>query len=564
VTPASSTAQRMIAERLAAADDHALAELFAAHRISPGANPAAAWRDLFDVAETLLHPDQVALALSHADRDLLADLASGVPRRTLALTDDRGLALPAVAAQLEKADIAHAALSVPRPASESEAAHAAERAFTTIASLADLVISTLAKPLSRVGTGALSAVERRRLADEGLAQTPEEADMLVQLGLATDLLRGEGRRIGATADGSDWVRLSTRERWSDLAIRFRDALPRGLRDGPGWIDPALWPGIHPLDASWPARAEGWSEFARLIGLIADGAPPSEPEWATPLRRGRDIDTAPLVALMPGEVDRVYLQNDLTAISPGLLEPALDVRLRGMTTRESHAQASAYRFTEGTITRALSTGETSEGMREFLSQLSLTGIPQPLEYLIRRSAERHGLVRVSRDSATGQTLVSSDDRDLMRTIEVDRALGALGLTSDGEALRSKASRDVVFWALSDARYPAVVLDDDGSVAHAERHGIVEGVGDADPYSALIARLRESHGEGTDRAWLERELDAAIRDRTSVVVAVRMPDGSERELTLEPTGLGGGRLRGRDAAAEVERTLPVGLIASVRPL
>lgn len=45
---------------------------------------------------------------------------------------------------------------------------------------------------------------------------------------------------------------------------------------------------------------------------------------------------------------------------------------------------------------------------------------------------------------------------------------------------------------------------------------------------------------------------------------MPDGSERELTLEPTGLGGGRLRGRDAAAEVERTLPVGLIASVRPL
>ena len=426
------------------------------------------------------------------------------------------------------------------------------------------MISTLAKPLSRVGTGALSAVERRRLADEGLAQTPEEADMLVRLGLATDLLRGEGRRIGATADGSAWVRLSTRERWSALAERFRDALPRGLRDGRGWTDPALWSGTYPLDASWPARADAWTEFARLIGLISDGAPPSEPEWAAPLRLGGDADTATLVALMPGEVDRVYLQNDLTAISPGLLEPALDVRLRGMTTRESHAQASAYRFTEGTITRALSTGETSEGMREFLSQLSLTGIPQPLEYLIRRSAERHGLVRVSRDALTGQTVVASDDRDLLRTIEVDRALGALGFTSDGEALRSKASRDVVFWALSDARYPAVVLDDGGSVAHAERHGVVEDAGGSEPYAALIARLRESHGEGTDRAWLERELDAAIRDRTAVVVAVRMPDGSERELTLEPTGLGGGRLRGRDAAAEVERTLPVGLIASVRPL
>ncbi|MGO2598638.1 helicase-associated domain-containing protein [Microbacterium gubbeenense] len=562
MTPASSTAQRMIAERLAAAADHELSMLFAVHRISPGANPATSWHDLFDVAETFLHADHVAMALSRAHRDLLADLASGTPRRTLTLTDDAGLALPSVAARLAQENISRAETSSPAPADATAAAHAAERAFTTLTALADIVIATLTKPLVRVGSGSLSAVERRRLADERVAGSPEEADLLVRLASATGLLHAQDRRIGATDDGSAWVRLSTAERWSMLATRLRDALPRGLRDGRGWIDTKSWPGAYPLDPAWPAEAETWLAFARLVGLIADAH--AEPAWAAPIRRGEDPDPAPLTALMPGEVDRVFLQNDLTAISPGLLEPALDVRLRGMTTRESHAQASAYRFTEGSITRALSTGETSDGMREFLAELSLTGIPQPLEYLIGRSADRHGLVRVAEDPATGRTVVSSPERDLLRTLEVDRAIGGLGLSASGDALVSRASRDVVFWALTDARYPAIALNDDGSVAHAERHGVVASGDDDDAYAGLIARLRDAHGEGSDRAWLERELDAAIREKTALVVAIRMPDGSERELTLEPTGLGGGRLRGRDAAAEVERTLPVGLIASVRPL
>ena len=40
---------------------------------------------------------------------------------------------------------------------------------------------------------------------------------------------------------------------------------------------------------------------------------------------------------------------------------------------------------------------------------------------------------------------------------------------------------------------------------------------------------------------------------------MPDGSVVDYLLEPTGVGGGRLRGRDRAADIERTLP---LSSVR--
>ncbi len=41
------------------------------------------------------------------------------------------------------------------------------------------------------------------------------------------------------------------------------------------------------------------------------------------------------------------------------------------------------------------GETASSILEFLGAVSLTGMPQPLEYLIESTATRHGLVRVQR-------------------------------------------------------------------------------------------------------------------------------------------------------------------------
>ena len=105
----------------------------------------------------------------------------------------------------------------------------------------------------------------------------------------------------------------------------------------------------------------------------------EPDWAaTAAQRGALRTPAALTALLPAEVDRIFLQNDLTAIAPGPLAPALDVRLRTMAARESAAQASSYRFTPESIAHAFVAGETEESILEFLGALSLTGIPQPLE------------------------------------------------------------------------------------------------------------------------------------------------------------------------------------------
>ena len=87
---------------------------------------------------------------------------------------------------------------------------------------------------------------------------------------------------------------------------------------------------------------------------------------------------------------------------------------------------------------------------------------------------------------------------------------------------------------------------------------------DRYAALIARLRAARGTDADAAWLQRELEHAAKQRTILAVEVAMPDGSARELVLEVTGFGGGRLRGRDVAGDVERTLPISSIRSTRPV
>jgi hypothetical protein len=301
------------------------------------------------------------------------------------------------------------------------------------------------------------------------------------------------------------------------------------------------------------------ERARLLGLIADDG--TEPMWAEPVRAGLAPDATALAELLPAEVDRIFLQNDLTAISPGPLAPALDVRLRAIAARESAAQASSYRFTGESIARALVSGETEESIIGFLEDLSLTGIPQPLRYLVAQTAQRHGLVRVSTDPETGRTRIESDDQTLIQAMAIDQGLRPLALAKHVDSLTTRVGRDTVYWALTDARYPATPVDEHGTVLTGDRYPLVEASTPEQPdHSILIAALRTRQGPDADAAWLDRELEAAVRARAVLQVTVGMPDGSTRDLLLEATGLGGGRLRGRDRAADVERTLPVSSIRS----
>ena len=559
-----STHARPLAEWLAAASDDDLSALFRAR----GVRADAAWHDFFDAAEGLLDQGSIAKALAALTRPeaiALVGAAHGEP--ILDETRDallaRGLLRPdgtpwaEVLNAIDGRTVPSASADAPPPASDASAsAHAAERAFTTLGAVADLILLARERPIALLTGGAVNAGERKTLVENGV---PAEAiDAVMAIAVDGRLAAVDERRLRPTVRAEEWLRSSAAERWDVVASGFRDALPRGVRTpSGGWISPAGWAGAHPWDPTWPERATAIAERARLLGLMADDG--SEPAWAAALRTGAEPDSASLASLLPAEVDRIFLQNDLTAIAPGPLAPALDVRLRTIAARESAAQASTYRFTPESVAKALVLGETEQGILEFLGHLSLTGIPQPLQYLVTRAAQRHGLVRVSSDAETGYTRIESSDETLVQAMAVDQALRPLALSAHESALTTRVARDTVYWALVDARYPATLVADDGTVLSGERHAPLDAAPPASAdYAPLIATLRAHQGPDADAAWLDRELEAAVRARALLRVTVGMPDGSARDLVLEATGLGGGRLRGLDRTADVERTLPVSSI------
>lgn len=559
-----STSARPLAVRLAASSDAELDGLLRAR----GVRPSATWNDFFDAAESLLEPSSIERALSGLTSHEAAALqraASGgdigphAPSlAALGLIDDDGtVPEPVATIVVARRAVAVPEEHLPEAASASTNAQAAERAFATVGGIADLLLSARRGPLTLVASGALSAGERRRLGDAGIEA--DAVDDLRALAVTAGLARTVDRELLITAAASDWLSTAFAQRWSVLVESFRAGLPRGIRRDGGWVALSAWPSAHPWDASWAARAADLRRLAVLLGLATpEGA---EPPWSAELRTGEPADAAALSALLPSEVDRVFLQNDLTAIAPGPLHPALDNRLRAMTEHDS-AQASSYRFTAESIARALVEGETEQSLIEFLGSLSLTGLPQPLTYLISQTAARHGLVRVAPYDGGG-TRVSSTDDDLLAAIEIDRSLRPLGLIREDSTLLTRVGADTVAWALTDARYPATLVDGEGRAVPASRRRVADDTPASNvSYAALIARLRDHQTSDSDAAWLDRELDAAVRGRAVLLVEVAMPDGSSRELTLEASGLGGGRLRGRDRAADVERTLPVSSIRSVR--
>ncbi|MBV0895446.1 helicase-associated domain-containing protein [Microbacterium sp. NC79] len=562
-----TTDARGLAVALATQSDEALERLFTARDVSP----RVVWRDFFDTAEAFLEPASIQAglrAVTAAQAAALRQLAAGeaLPSVDQALvaagfmTADGTMYAPvaSVVRQLPTAS------NTPADDSSAEpAARAAERAFTTIGNIADLLTVLLTSPLAQIGSGAVSAAERRRLAEANVVDDPDDVDTLLRIGLISGLTATLERTWMATPTGANWLRESNRERWDRIARAIVAYLPAGMRADDGSVVPAhLWPGAYPWDPEWPARASRIRTALFLLGLLtADG---TATPWAAPLLAGGEPDRAALSELLPHEVDQIYLQHDLTAISPGPLEAALDIRLRSMAVRESHAQASTYRFTPSSLMDAVTGGETEETITEFLTKISLTGIPQPLAYLVGETARRHGSIRVGKHG--DETLVTAETNALIDTLAVDQVLRPLGLTRSSLGLVSRVGRDTVAVALADAHYPVILVAADGTPERLQRHRLAEhsAAHEAHAYADLIERLRESARDNSETAWLERELELAVRNRSTVTVTVAIPGADQRTFTLEASGFGGGRLRGRDKAADVERTLPISHITQIETI
>ena len=107
--------------------------------------------------------------------------------------------------------------------------------------------------------------------------------------------------------------------------------------------------------------------------------------------------------------------------------------------------------------------------------------------------------------------------------------------------------VLFWTLADARYPVVAEDAAGEVVALRRERRAGGgIGrrattPRRSWCSGCARSRPASPRRPGTAWLARQLELAIRNKLTVTVTVRLPDGSRGRLPARA-----GRPRRRTAA------------------
>ncbi len=619
-----------LATRLRGMDDAALRLAVARRAVSAGGI-----RDFFDLAEALLDPDSIHGALAHLDRSTITvlALASELSANTERVSDN-GPTLAEVAARLselggsrvpvsyvaERADVLDSLLllnldgkrlvpydavtahlrtwperglpsatelaQTPAPTDLTKGSAedtrlterlAAERAFAAVSSVAELVNELAREPARELSRGGLGLPDTKRIA-QAMSVDVDSVTPLVAMASRAGLVALRGGYWLETEAGETWLLEGTTERWAMIGLSWRTALPPDVRRvlssrpgaawGAGLREFVTW--LYPAGGEW--MAERVTEFTRDAELIGITAHEKTSAAGTALLAGdREAAVAALGEWLPPEVGQVYLQHDLSIVAPGPLAPSIDARLRGLADVESRELASSYRISASSIGRALAAGETAQSLLEFLAGISLTGIPQPLDYLIVESAARYGRVRVGTAPTTDPAIksyVRSDDAASIGTIAVDQTLAHLKLTRvDEHRLVSKFAADVVFWSLNDARYPVAAESADHEIIHLRRHQLAPAENEkaADPAGALVAKLRASDGgeSAAPHAWLARQLDVAIKGKQTVVVSIAMPGGSIVDYLLEPASVGGGRFRARDRRADIERTLPLSSVVSISP-
>ena len=594
--PASNDTPLAFAGHLRTLTDVQLIELLAARELRQ-----SGIKDFFDLADALLDPVSVQQALARLDRPSLAALATFgelgevqdagalAPAVHLALVieSDGAFTVPAAVSQQlalwpslglpSRQELVDVAPPTPlAPVSQTNARFtdtvAAERAFATTTAIVELVSALQHESARELARGGIALPDSKRLA-ASMGVDLDDVTVLLEIASRANLAALDGGRWMPTESSIEWLLASSGDRWAALAGAWLDRLPSDIRAILGRTAHATWGErldeytmwLYPAGGEWMRERVGvYTRDAELLGITASHEP-STPGVAL-LAEGPEAASAVIAALFPPEVDKVYLQHDLSVVSPGPLQPALDSRLRSMADVEARAIASTYRISTASLYRAMATGETQASITAFLTGISLTGIPQPLAYLVTEAASRYGLVRVGALDGERSYVRSTDDT-LLRTLLVDHGISALGLTRAGDRLLSRFDRDLVFWSLSEARYPVAAENDDREVIVLTRkHATRATAPSADSTAALIERLRlgsSSDSDETDKAWLSRQLDVAIKGKLALTVTIRMPNGDDVDYQLEPASMGGGRLRARDRKSDIERTLPLSSIVSVGP-
>jgi len=346
-------------------------------------------------------------------------------------------------------------------------------------------------------------------------------------------------------------------------------------------------------AEWTLREAAWlgvtgagavsTAGIALLGptRAAGGAPAGDGGAA----RRPDVvaGAAALDAALPEPVDHVLLQADLTAVAPGPLESQLARRLQLVADVESRGGATVYRFTAGSVRRALDTGWTAIELHEFLGSVSRTPVPQPLTYLVDDTARTFGSVRVGHAEA----FLRADDQTALTELLHHPKASALALRRLAPTvLVSTLPLDLLLPRLRELGAAPVVEAEDGTVhvvrpdqrrARTPREHRGRGATSARrtaTVSAVVTAIRSGDRAASSRpTGPEAALSAsgslvALRDAvesgTAVLIVYVDNNGTRSERVVDPVSVEGGVLTAHDQRSDDVRTFAVHRITAVRPI
>jgi hypothetical protein len=302
------------------------------------------------------------------------------------------------------------------------------------------------------------------------------------------------------------------------------------------------------------------------------------------------DAAQLAAAMqphlPEPVEHVLLQADLTAIAPGPLEGGLSTFMRLVADVESRGGATVYRFSGDSVRRILDAGWSLDQVLAALGDASHTPIPQPLEYLVRDVARRHGQARVG----AMRTYIRCDDETTLGAMVAERLLAPLQLRSIAPTvLVSPVAAETVLEFLRDNGFAPAAESPDGGVVvpSAGRHRtppqrrsttVTSRVVDDELVTALVGALRAGEEAAayqrdqlatrqgpvltsTDPTTTLAVLRDAAADRQPVWLGYSDADGRVQRLLFYPDRVEGGRVHG--LVDGMARTLSIHRVTGASP-
>jgi hypothetical protein len=332
-------------------------------------------------------------------------------------------------------------------------------ALPTVLGMARLIELCSVTPLEVLRSGGVGVKEIRRTAK---ALSADESMVRLWLALAyhADLVDNDDGAIMPTAGADEWLARTPAQRLVPLLMTWwRLPAAPTAPDAHGKPPTALLHAYHDMDRQMRHDLVEWfadqppgvalADRRALLALLAwrkpyaygeadtstdvVGAITAEAEslgvlaygglstWGRALVSGREDELADAVErALPQATGSVRLQADLTAVVTGIPTAELGDLLDLAADAGERDTASVWRFSPGSVRRALDAGWTAERLLADLGDVSTHALPQPLVYLVRDVERRHGELTVA---AVG-CCVLADDRALLTEIAAHRGLVAL--------------------------------------------------------------------------------------------------------------------------------------------